>query len=127
VGLVTAGYAVGGCCAGRGTRRLAPGLAVGAGCLAAGALSGRPAGIVLVAVAFGLAQWAHAAVEARLQDQIADEARATVTSLAGLGTEVVGMAIFAGYALGSMWTGPGPLFALAAVPYLVVALFLRRP
>jgi hypothetical protein len=121
VGLVTAGYAVGGLFAGRGAGRLVPGLVIAAGCLAAGALSARPAGIVLVAAAFGIAQWAHVSAEARLQDRIADEARATITSLAGLGTEVVGMAVFAGYALGSNWVGPGPLFALAAVPYLVVA------
>jgi hypothetical protein len=36
------------------------------------------------------------------------------------------MAVFAGYALGSGWAGPGPLFALAAVPYLALALIVRR-
>ena len=126
VGVVTAGYAVGGLFAGRGTRRLAPMLAIAAACLAAGALSGRPAGIVLVAATFGIGQWAQAAAEASLQDHIADDARATVTSLAGLGAEVAGMAVFAGYALGSGWAGPGPLFALAAVPYLALALIVRR-
>lgn len=126
VGLVTVGFAVGGLVAGRGTRLLTPALALAAGCLAAGALSGRPAGIVLVAAAFAVFQWAQAAAEARLQDQISDAARATVTSLAGLGTEVVGIAIFAGYGLGSVWIGPGPLFALVAVPYVVLALLLRR-
>ncbi|HEX6473010.1 MAG TPA: MFS transporter [Streptosporangiaceae bacterium] len=126
VGVVTAGYAVGGFVAGRGLRWVPPGLAAGACCLAAGALTGRPAGIVLVAAGFAAAQWAHAAAEARLQDHIGDDARATVTSLAGLGTEVVGIAVFSGYAVGSLWLGPGPLFALAAVPYLIVALVLRR-
>jgi MFS family permease len=126
VGLVTVGFAVGGLCAGRGPRLLAPALVGAAGCLAAGALSNRPAGIVLVAVAFGVFQWAQAAAEARLQDQISDEARATVTSLAGLGTEMVGIAIFAAYAAGSLWLAPGPLFALVAVPYVVIALIVRR-
>ncbi|HEU5157489.1 MAG TPA: MFS transporter [Streptosporangiaceae bacterium] len=126
VGLMTVGFAVGGLFAGRGTRLLAPALAAAAGCLAAGALSGSPIGIPLVAVAFGVFQWAHAAAEARLQDQISDDARATVTSLAGLGTELVGIAVFAGYAAGSLWLGPGPLFALVAVPYVIVALVLAR-
>jgi MFS family permease len=126
VGLVTVGFAVGGLCAGRGTRLLAPALVGAAVFLAAGALSGRPAGIVLVAAAFGVFQWAHAAADAKLQDQISDEARATVTSLAGLGTETVGIAIFAAYAAGSLWLGPGPLFALVAVPYVVIALIVRR-
>jgi MFS family permease len=126
VGLVTVGFAVGGLCAGRGTRLLAPALVIAAGCLAAGALSGRPAGIVLVAAAFAIFQWASVAADARLQDQISDDARATVTSLAGLGTETVGIAIFAAYAAGSFWLGPAPLFALVAVPYVVIALLFRR-
>jgi hypothetical protein len=42
--------------------------------------------------------------------------------MAGFGTEVVAVLTFAGYALGSSWMGPGPLFALAAVPYAVIAL-----
>ena len=124
VGLVTAGYAVGGWFAGRGTRWMAPWLVVGAGCLAAGALSGSPAGLALVAVAYGVFQWAMAAADARLQEHITDQARATVTSVAGLGTEIFGVAVFAGYALGSTWAGPGPLFALAAVPYLIIAVVL---
>jgi MFS family permease len=126
VGLVTAGYAVGGWFAGRGTRWMAPWLVVGAGCLAAGAISGHPAGLALVAVAYGVFQWAIVGTDARLQDNITDEARATITSVSGFGAEVVAIGAFAGYALGSTWSGPGPLFALAAVPYLIIALALRR-
>jgi predicted MFS family arabinose efflux permease len=125
--LVTAGVTVGGFLAGRGQgRAAAPALAVAACCLAVGAMSGRPAGMVLVAVAFGVFQWATVAADARLQERIADGSRATVTSMAGFGTEVVAVMIFAGYAAGSRWTGPGPLFALAAVPYVVVAAALGR-
>ncbi|WP_405152190.1 MFS transporter [Sphaerisporangium sp. NBC_01403] len=54
--LVTAGTALGGWFAGAGTRWAAPALAVAAGCLAAGAASGRPAGMVLVAAAYGVFQ-----------------------------------------------------------------------
>lgn len=49
-----------------------------------------------------------------------------MTSVSGFGVEVVAVLVFAGYALGSAWTGPGPLFALAAVPYLLVAPVVRR-
>ena len=45
--------------------------------------------------------------------------------MAGFGTEVVAVLTFAGYALGSSWMGPGALFALAAVPYAVIALVMR--
>jgi hypothetical protein len=94
-------------------------------CLAAGALIGRPAGLVLVAVAFGVFQWAMVAADLRLQERISDRSRATLTSMAGFGTEVVAVLTFAGYALGSSWMGPGALFALAAVPYAVIALVMR--
>lgn len=124
--LVTAGVTVGGFLAGRGQGRAGPVLALAAGTLAAGALSGRPAGMVAVAVAFGIFQWAIAAADARLQERIPDSSRATVTSMAGFGTEVVAVLIFAGYAAGSRWADPGPLFALAAVPYAVVAAALWR-
>ncbi|GAA3731690.1 putative MFS family arabinose efflux permease [Spinactinospora alkalitolerans] len=124
--LVAAGMAVGGWLAGRGTRWAAPALAVAAGCLAAGAASGHPAGLLPIAVAFGVSEWAIVAAEARLQERITDRARATITSMAGFGAEVVAVLTYASYALGSVWAGPGPLFALAAVPYLVLALALWR-
>jgi MFS family permease len=124
--LVTVGVAAGGWLGGRGTRWAAPALAAGALCLAAGAGSGRPAGLVAVAVAFGVFQWAMVAADLRLQERIAGRARATITSMAGFGVEVVAVLTFAGYALGSSWLGPGPLFALAAVPYAVIALVMWR-
>ncbi|MEE1938906.1 MFS transporter [Streptomyces sp. TRM 70361] len=122
--LVGAGTAVGGWCAGYGARRLAPVLAAGALCLAAGAAGGHPAGMAAVAAGFGVFQWAMVTADARLQESVRDRARATVTSIAGFGSEVVAVLVFAGYALGSARLAPGPLLALAAVPYLVVALAL---
>ncbi|HEX2315770.1 MAG TPA: MFS transporter [Thermomonospora sp.] len=124
--LVSAATAVGGWFAGKGTRSLSPVLAVAAVCLAAGAAGGRPEGFVLIAVAFAAFRWACAVTEARLQDVIDDRARATVTSLAGLGSEAGAIAVFAGYALASGWAAPWLVFCLAAVPYLGVAFALRR-
>jgi hypothetical protein len=121
---VSAGAAAGGWLAGRGTRWAAPVLAAGAGCLAVGALlaaAHHEAGILLVAAAFGTFFWAIAHAEARLQDRIQDGARATVTSVAGFGSEVVAVAVYGGYALGSAWAGPGALLACAALPFLLVA------
>ncbi|MEU8342731.1 MFS transporter [Spirillospora sp. NPDC048832] len=122
--VVTVGDAVGGWLAGRGVRWLAPVLVVGAVCLAAGSLSGRAGGLVLVAVGFGVFRWAMAAADARLQERIGDGARATVTSVAGFGAETVAVLVFAGWALGSRWAGAGVLMGAAAVPYAVVALVL---
>ncbi len=122
--VVTVGDAVGGWLAGRRTGWLAPVLVVGAVCLAAGSLSGRPGGLVGVAVAFGVFRWAMAAADARLQARIGDGARATVTSVAGFGAETVAVLAFAGWALGSRWADAGVLMGAAAVPYVVVAFVL---
>ncbi|RJL33206.1 MFS transporter [Bailinhaonella thermotolerans] len=124
--LVLAGNTAGGWLAGTGTRWAAPVLAVGAVCLAAGALIPHPAGLVLIAAAFGVFQWTTAAADARLQAHLTDRTRATMTSVSGLGAEVFAVLTFAAYALGSTWSAPGPLFALAALPYLMIALILRR-
>ncbi|MGH3379033.1 MAG: MFS transporter [Actinoallomurus sp.] len=124
--VVTVGVTIGGWLGGRGTRWAAPLLAVGAACLAAGAGSGGPLGMVPVAVAFGVFQWAMVAADLRLQERITDRARATITSISGFGIEVVAVLTFVGYALGSSWLGPGPLFALAAIPYAVIALIMWR-
>ncbi|RLL69450.1 MFS transporter [Streptomyces sp. Z26] len=123
---VSTGALVGGWYAGRGARLLAPGLAAAACALACGALSGHPAGLLLVGAAYGLGNWAEATAEARLQDRLTDRTRATVGSLAGLGAEAVSVLVFAGYALGSAWSPPGPLLALVAVAYLALAWALRR-
>jgi len=56
--------------------------------------------------------------DARLQAAITGPARATVTSLAGVGTDVAGIALYGVWALG------GPL--LAAAVALTVALALPR-
>ncbi|WP_462188497.1 MULTISPECIES: hypothetical protein [unclassified Frankia] len=101
-------------------------LATAAVCLTVGAISGRPAGSVGVAVAFGIFEWAIATADARLQAVIPDRVRATVISMAAVGSEVGAVAVFAGYAVGSTWAAPGPLFAAASVPYLVVAVVLAR-
>jgi MFS family permease len=124
--LVTAGIAAGGWLGGRGTARAGPVLALASALLALGAGSGRPAGLVAVAVAFGAFQWAIVAADLKLQERVSDGARATLTSVAGFGTEVVAVLTFAGYGLGSSRLGAGPLFALAAVPYAIVAIALWR-
>jgi hypothetical protein len=65
-----------------------------------------------------------AAADARLQDRIGDGARATLTSVAGFGSETVAVLVSAGGARGSRWAGAGVLMGAAAVPYVVVAVVL---
>lgn len=91
--------------------------------LATGAAVRTPAGIGLVALAFAGFQLATVLADARLQQRIEGGGRATLTSVAGLGTELTTVAVYGGYgALVSTGTPHGTAFALFAVPYGVTAL-----
>ncbi|MFF5212948.1 MFS transporter [Streptosporangium sp. NPDC000396] len=129
--LVSAGIALGGVLAATGrrltNRALAGCLVFGALALGAGAISGAAAGFVAITAAFCVFQMATVLADARLQESIAGPARATVTSLAGLGTEVAGVVVYGGYAAASTVAGHSVIFAVFAVPYLVIALALARP
>ncbi|GIH28120.1 MFS transporter [Acrocarpospora phusangensis] len=116
----------GGWLAGRGVRWTAHGLAAAALLLAAGAAWRTPWALALVAVAYGVVEWATAAMEADLQDDLTDRTRATVTSMSGLGAEVFAVLSFATYALGSVWAQPWLLFTVAAGPYLLIAVAAGR-
>ncbi|WP_108933802.1 MFS transporter [Streptomyces ardesiacus] len=99
-------------------------LAGSAFALAAGGLAGTPAALVLVALAFGGFQLATVLADARLQRRIDDTGRATLTSVAGLGTELGNLTTYGVYAAAATAWGHGSAFALSAVPYLVTALVL---
>lgn len=128
--LIWAGATVGSLLAGEG-ERLGPGtrglaaLLAGAGlALAAGAIDGSPWGLILVAVAFGGFQAATVLADARLQRRIRDSGRATLTSVAGLGTELATVATFGAYALIASGHAHSTVFAVLAVPYLATAALL---
>jgi hypothetical protein len=105
-------------------------LALAAVAMAAGGASRHPAGILLVALAFGAFQVASVVADVRLQERIAGPSRATVTSVASLLTDLSTIGVYALYAVAATSAGHGVAFALFAVPYLVVAAVLtvrRRP
>ncbi|MFD7939044.1 MFS transporter [Streptomyces sp. NPDC059755] len=119
---VTAGSLLAGPAERLGRRGFAALLALSALALAVGGLSGTPAGITLVALAFGGFQLATVLADVRLQQRIEGTGRATLTSVASLGTEVVTIAVYGAYgALGATFPH-GVVFALCAVPYLLTAL-----
>ncbi|MFG2334185.1 MFS transporter [Streptomyces sp. NPDC048604] len=128
--LIWAGATAGGLLAGPaqrlGARGLAALLAVSAVALGVGSALGTPAAIALVALAFGGFQLGQVLVDARLQDSITGDSRATVTSLAGVGTEAVTLSVFGLYAVFGTAAGHGTAFALLALPYLAAAAALSR-
>ncbi|WP_436851273.1 MFS transporter [Streptomyces asoensis] len=123
---VTAGSLVSGRAERLGPTGLAALLAGAALALAAGALTGAPAGIALVALGFGGFQAATVLADVRLQQRIGDGARATLTSVAGLGTELVTIAVYGVYGVLGARFPHGTVFALCAVPYLITALAVAR-
>ncbi|MFF8969473.1 MFS transporter [Streptomyces sp. NPDC014995] len=125
---VTAGSLLAGPAERLGRKGVAAVLSVCALALAVGATTRTPAGIVLVAVAFGGFQLATVLADARLQQRIEGTGRATLTSVAGLGTELATIAVYGSYAVLASTGTHGTAFALFAVPYLVTALvlYLRR-
>ncbi|MEU8165291.1 MFS transporter [Micromonospora sp. NPDC049004] len=126
--LLWAGVTVGGLLAPAGERLGRRGYAALLGlvavALAGGALVRHPAGFALLAVAFGAAQLATVLADARLQARITGTSRATVTSLAGMATDVLIIGTYAGYGLVATAAGNAVAFAAVAGAYVVVALAL---
>ncbi|MEO3886837.1 MFS transporter [Nonomuraea sp. B5E05] len=128
--LTWVGATAGGLLAGRARhmppRAYALTIALAALAMAAGAVSGHPAGFVLIALAFGAFQLAGVVADARMQERITGTARATVTSVAGLGMNVVTLAVYAAYGATSSYVSHGLTFALMVVPYAFIALLTAR-
>ncbi|MEU0154052.1 MFS transporter [Micromonospora fulviviridis] len=131
--LVWAGTTVGGLVAPVGERLTDRGFAVllagAALALAAGALLRHPAGFVLVGVAFAAFQLATVLADVRLQARINGPDRATVTSVAGMATDLTIIGVYAGYGVVAGAAGNAVAFAVAVLPYLLLAgrLAIRRP
>jgi hypothetical protein len=121
--LVALAMAAGSALAGRYAVSLPAMVAASAVLLAAGALVPHLIGMVPVAAAFGLLQYAMIRAETSLQESITGPARSTVLSVSGFGAEVFAVVLYAGFGL------PVPLpllFALATVPLLLTAMLARR-
>ncbi|PIB06590.1 MFS transporter [Streptomyces sp. HG99] len=101
-------------------------LACAAAALAAGALSGAPAGFALLGAAFLVFQLADVLADVRLQATITGPSRATITSLTGLGTNITSLLAYGTYAALSPHVSHGTVFALLATAYLPVATTLAR-
>lgn len=124
VALTVVGQVIGAATAGRTAamsgRVMSAVVVTGSVLLAAGALTGGVAGFVAIGLGYGALHNTAIVAEARLQDAMSGRARATVASVVGLTSEVLSVAVFAGFALGSAWVPLAVLVALAVVPILVL-------
>jgi MFS family permease len=100
------------------SRTLALALAVAALLLALSDWFGKPAGLVGVAAFYGLYRLVLVAVSSRLQDRIEGGSRATISSVASLGSEFAAIAVYGLWAVGGL--------ALVALMVLCVAVILPR-
>jgi MFS family permease len=94
--------------------------------ISTGVLVGQVAGFVAVGVGYGLLHNAIIVTEARLQESITGAARATVTSVAGVGSEVGALMVYGAVAVGSAWASVSTLVALLGVPTLLTAVAVAR-
>ncbi|GAB2650556.1 MFS transporter [Nocardia goodfellowii] len=139
VGLTVLGSMSGALLAGRtenmSARTMALALVVGAalfiaGCLITGLATEHPKSVYLltgvgftaIGAAYGVVYNTSVVAEARLQDAIEGPARATVTSVSGLLSELVALAIFGFVALATLWLSMATTLAILGVLMLVLAL-----
>ncbi len=123
LGLPPAG-AAGAALASSGARLPAAGLAlvlgVASAALAASAIVAHPAGLLGLAVFYGLYRMVLVVADVRLQDRITGTARATVTSVASLGGELAAVGVFAVWAVGGVTAVGGVVLLVAgALPWLL--------
>lgn len=86
-------------------------------------LLGRPVGLVGIALFYGLYRLALVVLNARLQDRIGAASRATVTSVAALGSEITALVLYALWALG----GVVPVAVLLSVVAVALPRLVRAP
>jgi hypothetical protein len=86
--------------------------------LAGAGVAAHPAGVLAVTAFYGTYRAVLVVVDARLQERIASRSRATVTSVAGLGTELVTFGVYAAWAAGGV--------LLVAAAGAVIAALLPR-
>ncbi|HKE50395.1 MAG TPA: MFS transporter [Actinomycetes bacterium] len=99
-------------------------IGTGAVALGVGSALAHPTGFVLIAIGYGLIQLALVVAEVRLQDRIDGPARATVTSVAGFGADVVAVLMYTSYGLGSVVLDPAAALAVLALPPFGIAVVL---
>jgi hypothetical protein len=110
-----AGAALGGRAVGWRRAALAAALAAAGGALLLAVLLAVPAGLAAVGLGYALYRLVLVVAETRLQEAIEGPARATVTSVSGLGVELAALALFAAYALGGLTLVAVGVLGLAAV------------
>ncbi|MGX6510214.1 MFS transporter [Rhodococcus sp. SJ-2] len=130
VALTVAGQVLGAAAAGRTAsmsgRVMGVLVIAGALLLAAGAMVGGVGGFIAIGLGYGALHNTAIVAEARLQATMSGRTRATVTSVMGLTSEVMSVAVFAWFAVGSAWIPLSALVVSTVLPLLVVGITAVR-
>jgi MFS family permease len=130
VGLAVLGQAIGTALAGRtagmSSATMAGAVVAGGALISLGALVSPVLGFVAIATGYGLLNNTMIVSEARLQQVIKGPARATVTSVTGLATEVVALAVYAGFGVAAGLASVSTLVALLGIPVVVMGACVAR-
>ena len=105
---------------------LAPSVAGAGVAIAVGALAGESYGFVGIAVGYGLLQMAIVVAQIRLQHAITTSARATVTSVAGLLSELGAVVVYGAFAFGSQAAALSVLVAALAAMLTASAVLVHH-
>lgn len=128
--LLSLGFGLGTLAAGYTARwsslRVAALYAVGAVVSSLGLLAGGWGGYVALAVGYALLANGYLVGETRIQEVIEGQARATVTSVWGLGTEFFAIASYAAVAVGAGWVSLTTVMAAFGIPLVLTALLATR-
>ncbi|MGY4097948.1 MFS transporter [Nocardia sp. R16R-3T] len=81
-------------------------------------------GFTAIGASYGIVYNASVVAGARLQDAIAGPARATVTSVSGLASEVIALAVFGFAAIATSWLSMSTTVALLGASMLAIALLI---
>lgn len=106
--------------------RVALVLAISAVLLLVGAGSGTLVGFIGLAVAYGAAEYGMVTGQVRVQHAVEGPARATVTSVAEVGSELAAALMFASFGLLARWLPITLLVAVLAGPLALIAVMTRR-
>jgi len=106
------GAALGGWANRKSTASLTMIFGCGVAALVAAAVADRPAGLIGLGIYYGLHRMVLVVADTRLQESITGPARATVTSMASLGSEFTALALYAAWAIAGL---PVAIVLIAAV------------
>lgn len=101
-------------------------MALGVVSLAVGSLAQNAWGFVGIGIFYTIYRYSSVIADTRLQDAISGQARATIGSVSGFGSQVLTLCFFGFFGIGGTWFSIPELMAIAGVPLLLLSVAIVR-